>query len=287
MRRPLARSLLIQGGAISANRWTPASLGSALSLWLDAADASTITLNGATISQWNDKSGNGRHASQGTATLQPTYQSSAINDMPAASFAPEGGTNLDNLRASLSITQNAVTVFVIATKTANSGNTRHRYSRVITFWNTSDVPSNPGDFGGVNGWLAIGMFQQDTQAGVVPPSITTIRNNSTMTAQPLTYATPFIIGNTINASTIALRVNGNQSSGVTSSTPMNSTQVIIGGSPSGFDGELNGLVSEIIIASAALPSSDQEKIEGYLAWKWKLQTNLPFGHPFRNRPPSR
>jgi|GEM_PF-1666807 len=41
-----------------------------LGLWL-AADLSERTLNGSTISQWNDFSGNGNHASQGTAANQP------------------------------------------------------------------------------------------------------------------------------------------------------------------------------------------------------------------------
>ena len=56
--------------------WTPASLGSALSFWSDANDETSMTLNnqlgGQTVSQWNDKSGNTRHLTQGTATQQPT-----------------------------------------------------------------------------------------------------------------------------------------------------------------------------------------------------------------------
>ncbi len=51
--------------------WTPAQLSTAL--WLDAADAGTITLNGSTVSQWNDKSGNGRNATQSTAANQPYW----------------------------------------------------------------------------------------------------------------------------------------------------------------------------------------------------------------------
>ncbi|MFM5944980.1 MAG: hypothetical protein ACKO9G_16710, partial [Dolichospermum sp.] len=47
---------------------TPAQIST--DLWLDAADSSTITLNGSTVSQWNDKSGNGRNAIQATATNQ-------------------------------------------------------------------------------------------------------------------------------------------------------------------------------------------------------------------------
>ena len=55
------------------SRWSPLQLGANLSLWLDASDASTITLNGSTVSQWNDKSGNARHATQATAANQPGW----------------------------------------------------------------------------------------------------------------------------------------------------------------------------------------------------------------------
>jgi hypothetical protein len=51
--------------------WTPAQLPTAL--WMDANDANTITLNGTTVSQWSDKSGNSRNVSQATAVSQPLY----------------------------------------------------------------------------------------------------------------------------------------------------------------------------------------------------------------------
>jgi hypothetical protein len=54
-----------------ATGFNPKSL-SGLSLWLDGADSSTITLNGTAVSQWSDKSGNSRNATQGTALNQPT-----------------------------------------------------------------------------------------------------------------------------------------------------------------------------------------------------------------------
>lgn len=60
--------------------WRPSVLGSSLALWLDAADASTITLNGSTVSQWRDKSGNNRHASQASTANQPTYIVSGLNE---------------------------------------------------------------------------------------------------------------------------------------------------------------------------------------------------------------
>jgi len=65
----------LRGGAPAA--WTPAELTD-LALWLDAADSSTITLNGSTVSQWDDKSGNNNNASQATATLQPSLSGNDI-----------------------------------------------------------------------------------------------------------------------------------------------------------------------------------------------------------------
>ena len=44
-----------------------------ITAWWDASDASTITLNATTVSEWRDKTGNGRHLMQGTALNQPTY----------------------------------------------------------------------------------------------------------------------------------------------------------------------------------------------------------------------
>lgn len=73
---------------------------SGLFAWYDATDASSITLNGSNVSQWNDKSGNGRNVVQTTAANQPAYVTNGINGKPA--IAPDG-TN-DNLSLSAAIT---------------------------------------------------------------------------------------------------------------------------------------------------------------------------------------
>lgn len=49
----------------------PTTVGT-LSLWLDAADSSTVTLNGGNVSEWRSKVG-GRVFSQATAASQPIY----------------------------------------------------------------------------------------------------------------------------------------------------------------------------------------------------------------------
>jgi prepilin-type N-terminal cleavage/methylation domain-containing protein len=62
--------------AINPILWTPAALGASLFFWVDANDEASLTLNNQataqTVSQWNDKSGNIRHLTQGAAASQPT-----------------------------------------------------------------------------------------------------------------------------------------------------------------------------------------------------------------------
>ena len=65
------RRRFFAGGEAPPEFWNPSVLGADLALWLDADDADTITLNGSTVSQWDDKSGNDNHAAQSTASFQP------------------------------------------------------------------------------------------------------------------------------------------------------------------------------------------------------------------------
>ena len=69
--------------------WSPLSLPSC-SLWLDADDASSITLNGSTVSQWNNKA---NHLTTGlfnyvqsNSSYQPTYVTGALNSRALVRF---------------------------------------------------------------------------------------------------------------------------------------------------------------------------------------------------------
>lgn len=44
-------------------------------------------------------------------------------------------------------------------------------------------------------------------------------------------------------------------------------------------------VGEIIWFSSQLSTSDQQKVEGYLAHKWGLQSKLDNSHPYKSNPP--
>lgn len=48
---------------------------------------------------------------------------------------------------------------------------------------------------------------------------------------------------------------------------------------------MNGYYYEIIFYSSVITTTDRQRIEGYLAWKWGLQANLPVGHPYKSSAP--
>lgn len=55
-----------------------------LIMWYDASNTSSLTLAGNNVAQWNDLSGNGRHASE--ASARPQYVANAINGRAAIDF---------------------------------------------------------------------------------------------------------------------------------------------------------------------------------------------------------
>jgi hypothetical protein len=66
-----------------------------LALWLDASDSATlfdattggsVVAAGGAVGRWEDKSGNGRHATQGTANNRPQRSAASVNGRDAVLF---------------------------------------------------------------------------------------------------------------------------------------------------------------------------------------------------------
>ena len=95
--------LLISCSVHLSAQYYPGGLSNtSLIVWLDANDATTFTLVGGKVSQWNDKSGTGVNISQATAADRPVYTTNQINGMPIVqtdgSTTFLGGTyNVDGL----------------------------------------------------------------------------------------------------------------------------------------------------------------------------------------------
>ena len=59
-----------------------------LQAWYDAADSASVTLDAGRVSQWSDKSGNARHATNTTSgSTQPSYTTAGRNGLNVLRFA--------------------------------------------------------------------------------------------------------------------------------------------------------------------------------------------------------
>lgn len=57
----------------------------------------------------------------------------------------------------------------------------------------------------------------------------------------------------------------------------------------GYDyqgGQMEGQIAEVVDCTSALTTTERQLVEGYLAWKYGLQANLPAGHPYESEKPT-
>ncbi len=262
--------------------WNPSMIQTAL--WLDAADATTVTTVSGAVSQWNDKSGNGRNASQPTSSRRPTYSTAFLNSKAVVSF--DGGDDILGFSdRTLASNVSAISYFFVA---VSNNPTSSDYRAFI------DVATNPSpDRASVYFRLSTveaGGRRLDSdsyqfhQAGAVTTS-------ACIGSVLFDYQTTSL-GIAFNGSAISYRAGSFQTAGTTSNT--NSTFISIGASnDSAADaftaisgGACSCRIAEIIAVQSAVPTSAREKLEGYLAHKWGLEASLPAGHPYKTTGPT-
>jgi hypothetical protein len=92
-----------------ATGFNPKSI-SGLKLWLDAANASTFTLNGTGVSQWSDGSGTGNHFVQATSNNQPS-RTDTQNGKSVVTF--DGSNDRLATASAISLGTGGYTVFIV------------------------------------------------------------------------------------------------------------------------------------------------------------------------------
>lgn len=249
--------------------WTPAELGASLALWLDAEDSASITLNGSTVSQWDDKSGNGRNISQAVASQQPTWNTTGLNGKPTIDF---DGTN-DFLKNATFEPAGAVSCFLVFNRDSNNG-------AAVVAQRTDGIFEIGGSFG--ENYRDITF----TATGAINPSLGFDLINGGVT-QDIMLVVQYD-GSGTNATDFTARLNGASQAIVNSSALgyVEETGFSIGGRAVQDLSYYNGRISELIFTNSQSPLSDVQKIEGYLAWKWGLAENLPADHPYKTTPPT-
>lgn len=240
--------------ALGSNKfWSPKHLS--LSVWLDAQDAASVVLTSGVVSQWNDKSGNNRHATQSTAANRPTHNTSTVKSSHIV---------FDGANDSLNI--------------ASWGNVNQPFTRVMVFnpvavtqyrWLMQSYPPGAGTDQGDAFYTTTGIR---TLAGAHGTDVPCVQNTSYIRIA---------------------QVNGSSSNVYTNGTAIGTHNVganVQNGLAIGWDGSSTSACSnvkffEILIIPDILSDSDRQKLEGYLAWKWDLQSSLPANHPYKSDRP--
>ena len=227
---------------VHAAAWTPASLGGTLGLWLDASDASTITSAGGLVSQWSDKSGNGRHATQPTSGSQPTYTGTALSFGSSSRFM-SGAMAANSFPTSMQVT-------VVSTSIGSNTYWAYPFNRTKNNY--------PAPFDLYNTTVYIGTG--DNIAGYGDYGV----NFGTLTTRSM-------VSTTLSASKIEQFLNGTNRLSKPGSYPYGDGSVGLYQIATRADRvtQFTGEINEIIVTNE-LSNSDRVNLESYLAAKWSI-----------------
>lgn len=228
-------------------------------LWLDGRDTSSMTFSDSTITQWNDKSGNGYNATIAPDRVGAVY-STTYN---AVNFASSTTGYITNYSAA----PTNETMFVV-------GN--------------NPSPSSPNNIiiGGVSGARSLGLGYTNAGTG-------TIGNLNTQVVW-LASVGGYIAGTTalvrsqFTPSSNSVSFNGGSTAtgGAPGFTAGRVTYLGVDATNGYF--HYNGYMMEALFYNRILTTTEIQTIEGYLAKKWgltSLYTALPSTHPFSSIPP--
>jgi hypothetical protein len=276
--------------------WDPSLITTAL--WLDAADASTVTTVSSAVSQWNDKSGNGRNAAQSTAGNRPEYQSAAQNGLNAVRFT---AASAHFLTAGTTSTWNFLhngtgsAVFFVSRvrSTGDNPNQVHTYlstggagSLSVGCWIAYDDTSSSSRNNGLNIRVA-----NSGTGGLGTYSSNDITNDKITPGTYHILSSYVDADNATAANRTVQRVDGSASfsSNTSTNTPSTSnsaTALNIGRDVASATLDFTGDICEVLVFNTQPGTTDRQRIEGYLAHKWGLTANLPIDHPYKVNPPA-
>jgi hypothetical protein len=238
----------------------PASIAN-LAAWFDASDSSTLfdaTTGGSlvaadgAVARWEDKSGNGRHATQGTANNRPLRKLALLAGRDALFF--------DGSNDALRMPQNTI---------GNSGNLS-----VFVVWERPQAVTsgthiilNKGDA------ASFGATVWELESAIPWYGYANNAWFASVATTALPAAATFLFGGRTENRISQILVN-NQNAGPASSqaSGVNAISQHIGimGSGTTGTGPTRGDVGEILIYDAALTTSEMSAVSDYLMTKWGI-----------------
>lgn len=243
--------------------WTPSELGSSiLTAWYKADSVSGS--DGDSVSSWSDSSGNGNDLAQATSDRQPTLQTDELGGMPVIRFDGTNDILSDGDIAALDVGTGDIWMACLFKSTDDSG--------AQNFFE-----KGPTSFG-----------LRTTSAGILQFNLGGTSNIPVQSAGNWSR-TDFVLA---TASRVSSNCNGfvNGTASTTTNTTntgsiSNSDVLDVGARAASGAGAVTGDIAEVLVGGATLTTANREKIEGYLAWKYGLQGNLPSDHTYRFHKP--
>jgi hypothetical protein len=239
------------------------------SLWLDAADATTLTTNGGgNVTQWTDKSGTGATmtpiGTQSNATLQTNYQ----NGLTALSFS---GLNMYRTPTNTGVYPSDVYILVALKSLSRMD--------VMAIGSTGTDNFNSLTFGE---YTSLRWHNGSSGFSRTPNTVSPTNETSTSL---------LLMNWSLSNNNFVLRRNGTQLSSTSSYTyGLTAPHAIQIGfrhtDRTNSDLNLSAYIAEVVVYNRQLELGDRQEVEGYLAWKWALTSSLPNGHPYKPYPPA-
>ena len=238
-------------------------VASGMLLWLDANDNSTLILDSNNkLLIWNDKSGFNRNATKyGSDNSNPNYLSNGFNNLPGIKFNGNQGLSVSMPYKTLST---GITIFVVFTVL----DTSILYDTGLISRGYNDMPAPFDMYGSIR-------LQGD--------GFTSVAGTSTFDLNLATGLNIMMIK--VSPNNWTENLNGIQiyNANITSlfSDHGGNSKLFIG---TRYDNKTTfiGIMSEIIVYDNLLTTSQIQIIEGYLAKKWNMLSNLPINHPYSN-----
>jgi hypothetical protein len=231
------------GVVASSHLFSPLDLSPAL--WLDAADTSTITASGSPlkVSQWNDKSGNGRHVSQSSGGAQPQTGVHTLNSRNVVTFPEETG-----MTRSTPWTLTEYTVFYVFVPT------------VLT--SLGFIIGGSVRFGGFFGVRPTLKIQDSVFFFNVQSADSTVTMNQAA-----------LVTHSAKSNNQAIRYNRTTVATATQATAAGTINgLFVGCQQNTFPGNSTGgkRIAEYIVYDTVLSDTNRDLVESYLATRWGL-----------------
>ena len=245
------------------SNFSPSSISS-LDAWYDASISTNFTLNGASnISEWRDSTGRGRTIVQTTTGNQPFF-TPGISSISSSVFF--NNSQFLSFNTQPNILSNDYTIFVVEQRQTQNGNNYFIGGSNTTTYGNLYMGYN------TNNYAYVDLYNYSFRA--------TIEN---YVSQPSRFTEPYRIWSLTYSSNLTQRnlyINGHLlATQYMYQDLLSWVGASIGMWYQGGTYYYTGYMKEIMFFSNALDTSTRQLIEGYLATKWNLQSNLMSNTP--------